>query len=67
MLKLTALVHTLGTKEYRDWLEPKDIVMSLATKNGYDGVGLKGKGGELKEGCLADLVLYDLTARAKKI
>lgn len=62
VLKLTALLHTLGTREYRSWLEPRDIVLKLATANGYAGVGLKGKGGVLAPGALADVVLYDLTS-----
>ena len=61
VMKLTALLNTLDTGEYRDWLEPKDVV-KLATAGGYAAVNMKGKAGVLAVGAESDVVLYDLTA-----
>ena len=61
VMKLTCLVHTLSTREYRDWFEPRDA-LRMATEGGYAAVNLKGKGGIVAEGALADLTLWDLTA-----
>ena len=61
VMKLTAILHTLNTREYRNWLEPKDVVR-MATEGGYAAVNMAGKGGVLAVGAVADVCLYDLTA-----
>ena len=61
VMKLTTLLNTLDTREYRQWLEPKDVVR-MATAGGYAAVDMAGKAGVLAPGAEADLCLYDLTA-----
>ena len=61
VMKLTTLLNTLDTREYRQWLEPKDVVR-MATAGGYAAVDMAGKAGVLAVGAEADLCLYDLTA-----
>jgi 5-methylthioadenosine/S-adenosylhomocysteine deaminase len=61
VMKLTALLHTLGTREYRHWLEPRDVAR-MASAGGYAAVNMAGRAGVLAEGAAADVVLYDLTA-----
>ena len=61
VMKLTALLHTISTREYRDWFEPREVV-KMATEGGYRAVNMAGKGGVLTAGAVADVVLYDLTA-----
>jgi cytosine/adenosine deaminase-related metal-dependent hydrolase len=61
VMKLTAILHTLRTREYRDWLEPRDV-LRMATAGGYAAVNMKGASGVLAVGAAADVVLYDLLA-----
>lgn len=61
VLKLTALLNTLTTREYRDWLEPREVVR-MACEGGYKSVDMGGRAGILAAGAIADLCLYDLTA-----
>ena len=51
----------LTTPEYRRWVTPRDV-LTMATEGGAAAIGLKGKAGAVKEGYVADVVLYDLTA-----
>ena len=60
-MKLACLVSTLHTREYRTWLTPREV-HRMASEGGYAGVGMAGRGGVLRVGAEADLVLYDLTA-----
>jgi 5-methylthioadenosine/S-adenosylhomocysteine deaminase len=63
VMKYVALLHTLRTREYRQWLEPRQV-LRLGTEGGYAAVALQGQGGVIREGALADVTLYDLTALA---
>ena len=61
-LKLSTIVSTMTTPEYRDWLRPKLVTMKLASKHGYAGLNMSDQAGELKVGMEADLTLWDLTS-----
>jgi 5-methylthioadenosine/S-adenosylhomocysteine deaminase len=63
-IKLATTLSTITTPEYRDWLQPQLIALSLASKNGYRGLNMAGKAGEIKVGMAADLTLWDLTSLA---
>ena len=56
VVKLTALLHTIGTREYRDWLEPR-AVLRMAAEGGYKSVAMGGRAGVLEAGAEADLCL----------
>ena len=47
VMKLTCLLHTLTTAEYRRWPEPKEV-LRWATAGGYEGVNMAGKAGVIK-------------------
>lgn len=61
-LKLATTLSTMTTPEYTEWLTPQLVALTLATKNGYAGLGMAGKAGEIKVGMAADLTLWDLTS-----
>jgi hypothetical protein len=63
-IKLATILAPLTTPEYRDWPMGRQAVMTLASKNGYEAIGMKGAGGELKVGMVADVTLWDLTSLA---
>jgi len=61
VVKLTSLIHSISTPEYRTWTRPRHAALDLAARNGYRAVGLGGCGGVLREGYDADVSLWDLT------
>ncbi|KAJ1630640.1 hypothetical protein T492DRAFT_1001891 [Pavlovales sp. CCMP2436] len=63
-LKLATIIHTASTPEYRDWPTARFTALTLAARNGYRSVNFGGDagGGELLEGRVADVTLWDLTA-----
>ena len=63
-MKMTTMLSAITTQEYRDWLEPAETALQLASKNGYQGLGLGGQAGEIAEGQIADVTLWDLTSLA---
>lgn len=60
-LKLSSMLQSITTPEYRDWEDPKRILRE-ASENGYAAVGMQKEGGLLEVGRVADLSLWDLTA-----
>lgn len=58
-LKLAALLQTVTTRDYQDWLTAGEVVR-MATEHGARALG-EGDLGRLAPGCLADLAVYDLT------
>jgi len=60
VMKLTCLLNTLDSKEYRSWLEPR-AAHRLAARNGYAAVNMADRAGVLMAGAAADLCLYDLS------
>lgn len=63
-LKLATTLPCIVTPEYREWPAARHAALTLAAKNGYEAVGMKGIGGELKEGAVADVTLWDLSSLA---
>lgn len=63
-LKLGTILSTVSRPDYREWLTAREVALQYASKNGYAGVGMEGKGGEIKVGMEADLTLWDLTSLA---
>ena len=63
-LKLATTLSTVGTPEYRNWLPPQKVALTLGAKNGYAAVGMRGLAGEIQVGMAADLTLWDLTSLA---
>mmetsp|Transcript_5670 Transcript_5670/g.13542 ORF Transcript_5670/g.13542 Transcript_5670/m.13542 type:complete len:590 (-) Transcript_5670:246-2015(-) len=63
-LKLATIIHTASTPEYRSWPTARFTALTLAARNGYRSVNFGGDagGGELLEGRVADVTLWDLTA-----
>jgi len=61
VMKLTCLLNTLDTPEYRRWMEPR-TALRLASAGGYAAVNMAGRGGVMRPGAVADVTLYDLTA-----
>ena len=61
-MKLTTTISAIATPEYTEWLTPHLVALMLATKNGYAGLGMTGKAGEIEVGMAADLTLWDLTS-----
>lgn len=64
VLKLATILQAVGTPEYRHWPSARSTALELASRNGYRSVNLGGEagGGELLEGRLADVTLWDLTS-----
>jgi 5-methylthioadenosine/S-adenosylhomocysteine deaminase len=66
--KLANILPCVATPEYRDWPTAHYTAMRLGAANGYKGIllegkpGQLGKGGVLEEGALADVSLWDLTS-----
>lgn len=63
-LKMGTFLSAVTTPDYKDWLTPHRVALDLAAKNGYRGIGMEGKGGEIKEGMVADVTLWDLSTLA---
>ena len=61
-MKLATTLPCITTSEYRDWPNPRQAALTLAAKNGYAAVGMRGEAGELAVGMAADVSLWDLTA-----
>lgn len=61
--KTAALVHTLGTAEYRDWPAAPEMLAAL-TRGGARAMRLARRTGQLAPGFAADLVLLDLDTAA---
>eukprot|EP01065_Artemidia_motanka_P027264 TRINITY_DN32489_c0_g1_i1.p1 TRINITY_DN32489_c0_g1~~TRINITY_DN32489_c0_g1_i1.p1 ORF type:complete len:592 (+),score=195.23 TRINITY_DN32489_c0_g1_i1:57-1778(+) len=60
-MKLSTSLHTMTTPEYRDWKAPRES-LRYASAGGYAAVGMRERGGEVAEGMVADLTLWDLTS-----
>lgn len=63
-LKLGTMVSAISKPDYREWLTAEQVALTMASKNGYSGVGMEGQAGEIKVGMTADLTLWDLTSLA---
>lgn len=63
-LKLASFLPRLATSEYRQWPSARHMALTNACKHGYAGIGMDQKGGELKEGMVADVSLWDLSSLA---
>jgi len=63
-LKLGTIVSAIAKPDYREWLTARQVALTLASKNGYGGLGMEGQAGEIKVGMVADLTLWDLTSLA---
>lgn len=63
-IKVATILAPVTTPEYREWPHGRQTVLTLAAKNGYEAIGMKGVGGELKVGMVADVTLWDLTSMA---
>jgi len=63
-LKLGTMVSAISKPDYREWLKAEQVALTMASKNGYSGVGMEGQAGEIKVGMTADLTLWDLTSLA---
>ena len=63
-LKLATTLPCVTTPEYRQWPSARQTALTLAAKNGYAAVGMRGRAGELEVGMAADVTLWDLTALA---
>lgn len=64
--KLATMLQAVTTPEYREWGTARETALTIASRNGYRAVNLGGEGGggELLEGRLADVTLWDLTSLA---
>ncbi|GAB0496484.1 hypothetical protein MMPV_007796 [Pyropia vietnamensis] len=60
-IKLTTLLSTLVTPDYRQWVSPRQA-LAMATVGGAAAVGLAPRGGVVACGAVADVCLWDLTA-----
>lgn len=60
-LKLSALLSTLVTPDYRQWVTPRQA-LAMATVGGAAAVGLAPRGGVIAPGAVADVCIWDLTA-----
>lgn len=63
-LKLASFLPRMTTPEYRDWPSARDMALQNACKHGYQAIGMDGVGGELQEGMVADVSLWDLSSLA---
>jgi len=63
-LKLASFLPRITTPDYRDWPSAKDMALENACKHGYRAIGMHDMGGELKEGMVADVSLWDLSSLA---
>jgi guanine deaminase len=63
-LKLASFLPRVCTPEYRMWPSARHMALTNACKNGYHAIGMGKTGGELKEGMVADVTLWDLTSLA---
>ena len=61
-IKLASSLPCIITPEYRDWPRHRHAALALAAKNGYEAIGMRGEGGGLSEGMVADVSLWDLTS-----
>jgi cytosine/adenosine deaminase-related metal-dependent hydrolase len=61
--KTAALLHTLGTPEYRDWPGAPEILATLFA-GGARALRQAGKLGRIAAGCAADVILLDLDTAA---
>ena len=60
-IKAAALVSTLASPDYREWLSGREA-LRLAYAGGAAAVGLADRAGRVARGRYADLTLWDLTA-----
>ena len=63
-LKLGTILQAVRTPEYRQWPTARHTALRLAAANGYEALNMKGKGGVLEVGAVADVTLWDLTSLA---
>lgn len=63
-MKTGTFLSSLTSPEYRNWLIPRQMALTIASKNGYIGIGMKDQAGEIVVGMEADLTLWDLTSLA---
>jgi len=63
-MKLASFLPRVTTPEYREWPSARQFALTNACKHGYQAIGMDGSGGELKEGMVADVSLWDLTSLA---
>jgi cytosine/adenosine deaminase-related metal-dependent hydrolase len=63
-LKMASFLPRVTTPEYRDWPSARDMALENACKDGYRAIGMDGLGGELQEGMVADVSLWDLSSLA---
>ena len=64
VVKIANFLPCVETAEYRDWPSPRETYLKLGCENGYHSINLGDKGGKIREGMLADVCLWDLTALA---
>mmetsp|Transcript_87155 Transcript_87155/g.154307 ORF Transcript_87155/g.154307 Transcript_87155/m.154307 type:complete len:580 (+) Transcript_87155:60-1799(+) len=62
-LKLASFLPRVTTPDYRAWPSAREMALENASKNGYRAIGMP-DGGELKEGMVADVSLWDLSSLA---
>lgn len=63
-MKLGTFLSSLTSPEYRNRLTPRQMALTIASKNGYIGIGMRGQAGEIVIGIEVDLNLWDLTSLA---
>jgi len=57
--KTAALLHTLGSPDYRQWPTADEVLHSL-TRGGARALNRTAELGQLAPGCLADIILLDM-------
>jgi cytosine/adenosine deaminase-related metal-dependent hydrolase len=63
-MKIGTFLSSLTSLEFHNWLTPRQMALTIASKNGYIGIGMKDQAGKIVVGMDADLNLWDLTSVA---